>query len=152
MIEDSTSRLSSSLSSSLWERTVVIACINVPWVEECASSITTAKVLCLIFPNKSCWRIWKNLWIVVTTILVFPLSAEARSEECDLSSMTFTCPALWGIPWIASCSWRSTTIRSVTIRTVSKIFWFSLLWTVASVCASHEMVSVFPLPAECSIK
>ena len=139
-----------SLSLRLSERAYVTASMAVPAVEEWASSMITAKVLLF----SSCTNSWMymNLWMVVTMIFVLPLRASARSLDVHFSSMTLISPALCSSDSTAFWSWRSTTIRSVMMQTVSKMTLFSLSCKEARRCASHAMVLVLPLPAECSIR
>ena len=129
---------------------IVIAAISLPAVEECASSMMTANRL--FFKLATLSTIYGNFWIVVAIIFVLPFSAIARSADTHLSSITRMSPALCSIPMIAFCSCLSTTTRSVTITTLSKII---LLWASCSEvnrCASHAIELVFPEPALCWIR
>ena len=109
--------LSSSSRSS--DRTYVTDSIITPAVDECASSMITAKVLSFSSFTKS--KIFLNLWIVDTIIFVLPFNASAKSLEVQSSSRAFIKPALCSIDNTAFWSCRSTTLRSVIMQIVSNM-------------------------------
>ena len=122
-ISDAIISSASSRASSPDPRAIVTADISFPAVEECASSMITAKVFSFKFFTQS--AMYKNFWIVVAMIFVLLFSAIARSAELHFSSITFIRPDLCSIRMIAFCSCWSTTSRSVTIMMLSKMILLS---------------------------
>ena len=129
---------------------IVTAAISLPAVEEWASSMMTAK--CFSFRPFTLSTIKGNFWMVVAMIFVLPFSAIARSAELHLSSITRIRPALCSMPIMAFWSCRSTTTRSVTMTTLSKMILLSASWRLVRRCASQAMVFVLPEPALCCIR
>ena len=140
-------RMSSASTSSPSLKTSVTAFMFLPAVDECASSIITAK--CLSLSAFTLPTIYGNFWIVVTTIFVLPSSARPRSADVHFSSITRMNPDLCSNESTACCSWRSTTTLSVQMMILSKIILFSASCSDAKRYDSHAISFVFPEPAEC---
>ena len=64
--------------------------------------------------------------------------------------MARTTPGVWAKAFTVFWSWRSRTMRSVTMMTEPKIASSTSLWSEISRCAVQPMVLDFPDPAECS--
>ena len=92
LLISSTMASSAVASSSMFGRdnVMVTAAMSLPAVEECASSMMTAKVFFLLLVTFSIAN--GNFWMVVATILVLLSIALARSVELHLSSITRISP------------------------------------------------------------
>ena len=101
-----------------------------------------------------------KVWMVTTMISLPSSSALASSPDLDLMSpdlatsawsMATTMPASLSICLMASRSWASRTLRSVTTITESNTLVLSTC-SRAIRCAVQAMESVLPDPAECWIR
>lgn len=77
---------------------------------------------------------------------------EAEALRTSSALIVPTTPFVPSIALMAFWSWSSSTVRSVTTMTESKVFELSLLCKFASPCASHAIEFVLPEPAECWIR
>ena len=117
--------------------------------EPCASSTRIAKRR-PDWPDTS--RRWSvpNFWIVVMMMRAPPSIASRSWREVP--------SIFWTTPWVCSnwdtvsCSWRSSTTRSVTMIAVSKTGWSRPSCRLIAWCAVQPIVLDLPEPAECWIR
>jgi hypothetical protein len=138
----------SACSSEPEASTAFMLFVLSPDCDECASSTISGKRL----PGSSpiSFAITGNFWSVVTMI-VFPASSASFSWR-EVVSMFSTTPSVCSNWRMVVWSWRSRMRRSVMTMIESKTRRSVASWRVESWCASHAIVKLLPLPAECWIR